>query len=664
MGVLLFGVTLIVAGGLLALALSRTPALATAVAVSATVGGCAVCLVPAAGVLAGGPPLEMWLDWDGLHGPVVVGLDALSAFFLLPTLVLAALAAIYGGSYLSGLRPRKPLGPAWFFFGMFVGGMILVLVARTAVLFLVAWEAMSLAAFLLVCFEHEHREVRRAGWVYLIATHLGVAFLIALFALLARNAGRVEFAEYGAAPPPDPPTAGLLLLLAVAGFGAKAGLVPAHVWLPEAHAAAPSHVSALMSGVMIKMGVYGLLRTFTFLGPPEPWWGVMLGGLGFLTAVLGIALACYQRDIKRVLAYSSIENVGLIVLALGVGLWGAATGRPAVAALGLAACLLHVWNHAVIKGLMFLAAGSVLHGAGTRDMERLGGLLKRMPWTGAAMTVGAVAIAALPPLNGFAGKWLTYLGLMESALASGPDHGLIALTLIGFLTLVGGLSAVTFVRLCGITLLGSPRSEAARDAHESSWWMRGPMVALALACAAAGVFPDRVAGLMTAARDQVVAPPSGAAGAEVSLARLGAFNAWALVAIGTAAGALALLTRGAATGPTWGCGYAAPSPRMQYTGRSFAEMLTGRVFPRALRPKTHRRPVEGLFPSLSGFTSECDDPVRARLYEPFFAHWADRFSRFRVLQHGKVHVYLLYILAAVVAALTWVSVRTWPWRAP
>jgi hydrogenase-4 component B len=664
MDVLLIGLGLILAGGLLAPALSRAPALGTAVAVSAMVGGCAVGLVPAAGVLAGNPPLGMQHDWDGLHGPAAVGLDALSAFFLVPTLVLAALAAVYGGSYLSGSFPRRSLGPAWFFFNMFVGGMVLVLIARTAVQFLVAWEVMSLSAFFLVCFEHEHREARQAGWVYLVATHLGVAFLIALFALLGRHAGGIEFADFRGAPPPAPLAAGPLLLLAVAGFGAKAGLVPAHVWLPEAHAAAPSHVSALMSGVMIKMGVYGLLRTVTFLGPPEPWWGLTLGGLGFLTAVLGIALACYQRDIKRVLAYSSIENVGLIVLALGVGLWGAATGRPAVAALGLTAGLLHVWNHAAMKGLMFFAAGSVLHGAGGRDMERLGGLLKRMPWTGAAMIVGAVAIAALPPLNGFAGKWLTYLGLMECALTPAPDHGLVALTLVGFLALVGGLSAVTFVRLCGITLLGTPRGEAARDAHESSWWMLGPMVILAFGCLAAGLFPDRVAGLLTTARDQIWVAPPGATDAEASLARLGAFNAWVVVALGAAAGALALLTRRAAAGPTWGCGYAAPSPRMQYTGRSFAEMLAGRVFPRPFRPKIHRKPVEGLFPSLSAFTSECDDPVRAKVYDPFFARWADRFLRLRVLQHGKVHVYLLYILATVVAALAWATVRTWTWRAP
>src|SRR5262249_14191397 len=263
-----------------------------------------------------------------------------------------------------------------------------------------------------VTFEHEKAEVRRAGWVYLIATHLGVAFLFLTFVLLGRSAGSLEFSAFRSMPALGAGLAGLIFVLALVGFGAKAGFVPFHVWLPEAHPAAPSHVSALMSAVMIKMGVYGILRTLTFLGPPAPWWGPTLAGLGLLTGLVGIALAGQQRDVKRVLAYSSIENVGLIGLGLGVGLWGQASDRPAVAVLGLTAALLHTWNHALMKGLTFLAAGSVLHGTGTRDVEKLGGLMKRMPWTANLLLVGAVAIAALPPLNGFASKWLLYLGLM------------------------------------------------------------------------------------------------------------------------------------------------------------------------------------------------------------------------------------------------------------
>ena len=229
-----------------------------------------------------------------------------------------------------------------------------------------------------------------------------------------------------------------------------------------------------MSGVMIKMGLYGLLRVVSFIGPPAPWWGLSLGAFGLLTALVGISLALYQRDMKRVLAYSSIENIGLIGLAFGVGFFGSATGRSAVAVLGTSAGLLHIWNHALMKCLMFFAAGSVLHGTGTKDLEKLGGVAKRMPWTGVTMIVGAVAISALPPLNGFVSKWLLYLSLMKYGLTTGGGRGLTALLAVGVLALVGGLAGIAFVRLTGIALLGSPRSEAASRAHESSPWIVAP----------------------------------------------------------------------------------------------------------------------------------------------------------------------------------------------
>src|SRR5262249_4644796 len=287
-------------------------------------------------------------------------------------------------------------GSPWFFFNLFVAGMVMVVVARTAFLFLVAWEVMSLAAYCLVTFKHEKAEVRKAGWIYLIATHLGGAFLFLAFVLLGRQAGSLEFEAFRTLPTLGAGWSGLIFVLALVGFGAKAGFVPFHVWLPEAHPAAPSHVSALMSGVMIKMGLYGMLRVLTFLGRPAPWWGLVLAGLGIFTALVCIALALPQRDLKRGLAYSSIENMGLIGLALGVGLWGFASDLPGIAVLGVTAALLHIWNHALMKGLMFFAAGSLLHATGTKDMEKLGGLMKKMPWTGAFLVLGSVAISALP----------------------------------------------------------------------------------------------------------------------------------------------------------------------------------------------------------------------------------------------------------------------------
>lgn len=627
--------------------------------------GCLAALIPTLRVLGGGAPESFRLTWDASHGAFHIGLDALSAFFLLPVLLLSLLAAVYGGSYLLPYRGHKALGSFWLFFNLFVASMVMVLVARTAILFLLAWEVMSLSAYFLVTFEHEKEEVRQAGWIYLIATHLGVAFLIAVFVLIGRHAGSLDFDAWAIMPGLAPGMAGLLFLLAMTGFGAKAGFVPFHVWLPEAHPAAPSHVSALMSGVMIKMGLYGLLRIMSMLGPPAPWWGLTLAGVGLATALTGIALACYQRDLKRVLAYSSIENMGLIGLALGVGLWGSASALPTVAMLGVMAALLHIWNHALMKGLMFLAAGSVLHATGTRDLEKLGGLLQRMPWTASIMIGGAVAIAALPPFNGFVSKWLIYLSLMQTGLAVSGSDSLAAFFAVGLLALIGGLAAITFVRLVGIVLLGSPRSAAADQAHESSPWLVGPMLALLTGCVTAAVIPHQIAVLLSGVMDQLLGWPAGESLWQQELSAtplhvIGNLNAWTLIA----AAGLTLLcwawSRQSQTrAVTWGCGYVQPSPRMQYTGRSFAEMMAEHLLPRFCRPRTARQAPQGLFPANSTFASTCSDPVSEKVYEPFFRRWADRFSELRILQQGKVNVYLLYIVLVVVLALSWVSVRSW-----
>jgi hydrogenase-4 component B len=669
-------------GGTAAFLASRSPRAATLLGAGGALAGCLVALPPALRVLLGGETESARFAWDQAHGAFRVELDALSAFFLVPVLGLSALAAVYGASYLFAYRRDKSLGSPWFFFNAFVAGMTMVLLARTTLLFLLAWEVMSIAAFCLVTFEHGKADVRQAGWIYLIATHLGVIFLILAFLLLGRHAGSLEFAAFGAMPAPSAGWAGLVFVLALIGFGAKAGLFPFHVWLPEAHPAAPSHVSALMSGVMIKMGLYGMLRMLSFLGAPAAWWGLTLAGLGLATALAGIALAAHQRDLKRVLAYSSIENMGLIAVALGVGLWGGARGLPTVALLGTTAALLHLWNHALMKGMMFFAAGSVVHGAGDRDMEQLGGLMKRMPWTGAAMMVGAVAIAALPPLNGFVSKWLMYLSLMQFGLSAGDGQTLIALLAVGILALIGGLAALAFVRLTGIVLLGSPRSEAAAHAQESSPWMLAPIYILACLCLASALVPATVVELTFGPLTQILGRDAGRAWldlevAEAPLAVIGDINAWTLLALLAAAVVLVALTKADARGlsgsepaptwsrrgPTWGCGYARPTSRMQYTGRSFVQMLAEHLLPRFLRPRTRREAPRGLFPSAGEFDSASPDPVRDKVYEPFFRRWADRFTRLRILQQGKVHVYLVYIMVVVVAALAWASLRTWWWGA-
>ena len=480
MRLLVFALLILLASGAIALGANRRPFLATAVGAVGTVLACIVGMVPVVQTLLGHHWTSLRLIWQAPTQDLLLGLDPLSAFFLVPVLVLGALAAIYGRTYMLAYRAHKSLGAATCAFNVLMAAMVTVVLARSTVLFLVAWEAMTLSSYLLVTFEHEDKDVRRAGLVYLVAAHVGEACLLAMFLLLDRHAGGLGFDAFAAMPLPSAGFAASIFVLAAVGFGIKAGFLPFHVWLPEAHAAAPSHVSALMSGVMIKLGLYGLLRVATFL-PPASWWGPALLTLGMAGALWGISLALYQRDMKRVLAYSSVENMGIITLGVGLAFWRASVGDFALAALGACGALLHVWNHVVMKGLMFFCAGSVLHGSGSKDMEKLGGLMKRMPHTGLAMLVGAVAIAGLPPLNGFVSEWLLYLGLMGDNPSRTGSISIAALLATGVLACIGGLAAICFVRLTGIVLLGEGRSPAAQHAHESSIGMRGPMAGLVVA---------------------------------------------------------------------------------------------------------------------------------------------------------------------------------------
>ncbi len=663
MNILLIALLVVVLGGVGALCCSRSPRWATWFGVGATVVGCLLGLWPAFQGLLGGGVETFRAPWAVPGGEFYVRLDALSAFFLIPIFGLSALAAVYGGNYLLAYRDRKMLGASWFFFNLFVAAMALVVVARQAVLFMVAWEVMAVSAFFLVTFEHEKKDVRVAGWIYLVASHLGAAFLLAMFLLLGRTSGSLDFDTF--AIPPGTTAGMVIMVLALVGFGTKAGMVPLHIWLPEAHPAAPSHVSALMSGIMIKLGLYGILRVMMFLGPPAAWWGPFLVAIGFGGALLGIAFALFQRDMKRVLAYSSIENMGLIFLALGLGLWGLTRHHMGVAALGFAGAFLHVWNHSLMKGLMFLGAGSVLHGAGGRDMEQLGGLMKRMPRTGVALAVGAVAIAALPPLNGFVSEWLIYLALLRGGLGSSGVGSVVMLLGVGLLALIGAMALLCFVRLVGIVLLGEPRSEAAQHAHESARWMTVPLAILAVLCICAALFPGVLVRAFEGVINEVFGLAPGVLDAALkessALPVLGGVNAviWGLI------GLVALLFRFARQrGPvtadsTWGCGYMAPSSRMQYTGHSFSEMMVARLFLKPFRPKTHVVLPGAVFPAEGKLSTSYPDVLSRVLYQPVFNWLAGRFSRLRWLQQGKIQVYMMYFVVVLLLAFAWQVIRQW-----
>jgi formate hydrogenlyase subunit 3/multisubunit Na+/H+ antiporter MnhD subunit len=658
LSLLLVALALLLGTGGLALVAGRWPRFATRTAAGGVFAASLLSVAPTLHALRGHALPDVQLPWAVPAGEICLGVDPLSAFFLVPLVSLGALCALYGCVYMRAYEPDRGLGAPAFLFNLMVAAMILVLIARHVLIFLVAWEIMTVASYLLVTFAHETPEVRRAGWVYLIAGHVGVAFLLALFLTLGQKAGGLGFAAL-ARHPPAGWFAPVVFGLATLGFGVKAGIVPLHVWLPEAHAAAPSHVSAFMSGVLIKLGLYGLLRTLTWL-QPAPWLGPALLVLGLAGGLLGISLALYQRDLKRTLAYSSIENIGVILVGFGVGFWGLARGHLPVAALGLYGALLHVWNHAIIKGLMFLAAGGVLHAAGTKDVERLGGLLQRMPWTGSLMILGSVAIAGLPPLNGFASEWLIYLGLLVGGSETRSAAGPLLLLVAAALAAIGVLAALCFVRLIGIALLGQPRSAGAEHAHESSIGLVSPTLVLALAIVTIPLTTPSITPFLRATAAQIAGASLGSeqVGARVGVIASVSAILWVMLLL-VAVPLVLLARRRSAVDETWGCGYAAPTARMQYTGRSFAEMMAERFLPPRFRAfVVVHRPVS-IFPSVGTVSSDCTDPLTRSAYEPFIAWCASRFSRLRWLQQGMLHVYLVYILLTVVVALAWSSARRW-----
>jgi NADH:ubiquinone oxidoreductase subunit 5 (subunit L)/multisubunit Na+/H+ antiporter MnhA subunit len=432
-----------------------------------------------------------------------------------------------------------------------------------------------------------------------------------------------------------------------------------HIWLPEAHPVAPSHVSALMSGVMIKTGIYGLLRTITFLGTPEPWWGWTLIAVGAASGVLGVLFALAQHDLKRLLAYHSVENIGIIALGLGVGLLGWSMGSPVVAALGLAGGLLHVANHAMFKGLLFFGAGAVQHATHTLEIDHLGGLLKRMPWTAAAFLVGSTAICGLPPLNGFVSEFLVYLASYRSVANLALPIAAAGLVAIAALALIGGLAVACFTKAFGVIFLGEPRSQYVAGAKEVGAPMRIAMAVLAAGCIVGGLGGPVLIGAMGPVIAAITRMP------EADLGDGLAAGTGSLVYITVAAaaffvivGGLVLVRRWLLAGRsveqagTWDCGYVAPTARMQYTASSFAQPIV-RMFRFLLRPKRQFTPPEGLLPDASAFSTRTPDVFRETVWRPMFAGVGGILSRFRGLQQGRLQLYVLYLVLTLIILLVW-----------
>ncbi len=655
---LLISVGVLLSGGAACAALG-TRGSANRLGAAVGVLGAIPAILGAAHALCTGQTSAFHMHWSVPFGSFRLAVDGLSAFFILIIAVICGLAAVYGAGYLKADIGRKNLGASWCFYNVLFASMLLVVTARNGMLFLLAWEFMSLASFFLVMFDHERPEVREAGWTYLVATHLGTAFLLALFVLLGWQHQTMDFERF--ALPADSMSAGVLFLLAVVGFGTKAGFMPMHVWLPEAHPAAPSHVSAVMSGVMIKTGIYGILRTLTFLGTPPEWWGWTLLVIGAVSGIGGVLLALAQRDLKRLLAYSSVENIGIICMALGLWLLGISTGNTTLATLGLLGGLLHIWNHAIFKSLLFLGAGAVAHGTGTRDIEQLGGLLKRMGQTGVAFLIGSAAICGLPPFNGFVSEFLLYVGALSGIAQAGrSDVAAAGMVALGALAIIGGLAVACFTKVFGIVFLGEPRSDLAAHAHEASASMRLPMAVLAGLCMLIGLLGPlvvrAVAPLTSGLFLPAAATVANSTGIDIVglLWRISAGAALLLVLIL----ALAIVRRRLLGGRvmeqagTWDCGYVAPTTRMQYTASSFAWPILD-MFRLLLRPRLDRRLPTGLFPQQASFESRSEDIFRRFGYAPLFGAFRSLADRLHWFQQGRNQLYVLYIAVTLLILLLW-----------
>jgi len=651
----------------------RRPKLAAALSFGAASLSGLIGLLAALLFLGNGPSAP---PWRGELIPTLIPyikfsarLDGLGAFFLMLVSLLGCAISIYSLDYSKGYFGRKNAGVLGAFYNALLLVATVLVVANTIWLFLIAWELMALTAYCLISFEHEQPETRQAGVLFFIMSHIDAGCIILGFLLLFQASGDFSFdslRDVGAKMSPGKRDAAFVLFLL--GFGIKAGVVPLHIWLPAAHPVAPSNISAIMSGMVIKTGIYGLTRVcFEFLGPPPLWWGVTVLAVGTVSAVLGVLYALMEHDLKRLLAYHSIENIGIIMMGLGAALLFQFFGHPILAAFSLVAGMYHTINHAAFKGLLFLGAGAVVHSTHTRNMEEMGGLARRMPETAFYFLIGAVAISALPPLNGFVSEWLTYQALLQGFGASDSLWRL-AFPLSGaMLALTGALAAACFVKAFGITFLAQPRSDAARNAHEAAPSMRIGMALLTAACLLLGFFPTTFVRLLDPLTQQLT-------GQQIS-AQLSLNSGLVLASLSEKAGTVStvgmvlmglcllpipfalwlVLARKAKTrrAPTWDCGQRGLTPQMEYTATGFSKPIR-MIFKALFRPRRETQREYDFSPYFATnirFESHIEEVFVQRLYRPLRISIVRVSRKIRALQAGSIHAYLLYIFITLLLLL-------------
>lgn len=595
--------------------------------------------------------------------------DALAGFFNLTLAILAGAVSIYSFSYLKEFEGRRNIGFFGFLFHLLLLSLTIVFTAANAFLFLIGWEVMALVAYGLVTFYHEDRETRRAGLLYIVMAHIDAGCLLVGFALLMHVSGSGDFANFRtAAAHLSSAQQSAAFVLFFLGFGIKAGVIPFHIWLPAAHPIAPSNISALLSGIVLKAGIYGMARIFLDgLGVLPSWAGLLVLVVGVASAVLGVLYALMEHDLKRLLAYHSIENVGIILIGLGAALVFRVAGHPQLAGVALIAALFHTLNHAIFKCLLFLGAGSVLHSTGTRNMEELGGLIRPMPATAFCFLIGAVAISGLPPLNGFVSEWLTYQSLLAGFGATGGLTRILFPLAGSMLALTGALAAACFVKAFAITFLALPRSAESRNAHEAPRSMLAGMGWLATSCVALGLgatwflpifdtmneqlLGSRVGTNLITAHGWVLSagtPHGGMVSTSVIAITLVFLLIPALLVVSIAARRFA-----PRRGPAWDCGLPGLSEENEYTATAFSKPLR-MIFSVLYQPRREIQAVFDVspyFPKAIRFESEIAPTFENRLYVPLKDLLLRFATRMRAIQAGSIHAYLAYIFVTLVLLL-------------
>jgi len=642
-------ILIILSGGFLSILLSRHLKSAKIIAVFLLCAGCVWGLTDAvtklfqSGTYVGSYPYLNVFSLD-------FQIDGVSAFFLLTIFAISLVASFYSYHYMDHEKNAVKTGINYFFFSILISSMALVVTASNIISFMLSWEIMSLSSFFLVIYNHHSAENRRAGYLYFIFSHVGAMFIFAAFGIIYTYTGNFAFGTMDAIPE----TAKILIFIfSFIGFGSKAGVFPFHVWLPYAHPAAPSHISAVMSGVMIKTGIYGIIRMYMLLNFHTPVFGNILLVAGAVSGVLGVLYALGQHDLKQLLAYHSVENIGIILIGLGLGMIGISSENPVMAVLGFTGGFLHILNHCIFKSLLFMGAGMVLHQTGTSSIDALGGLLKRMKITGVTFIIGSLAISGLPLFNGFVGEFFIYVGGFKGIAL---EKSALFMSMLGIISLavIGGLALACFTKVVGVVFQGEPRSKAGENIKEQGATMLISMSILALACLLIGLFPDLIIQLPIKAVSALGLKFAPAAfdpilqiTGNISLAAMIFLLLFILVA-----GIRFFLYKGktiTASG-TWGCGFTQPTVKMQYTGSSYASFLLDFFRPVAPLEETHVK-IAGRFPIKTYYHSHVNDIAQIYMNRVIVTPVLFFFDKLRWIQHGDIHLYIGYILLAIILLL-------------